>query len=258
MAALMGRPKKARAENTPEPASPFASSDESTATQAAVDSPPKQGRISLPLNDDGTFDFSSVRPTTQEKFYNAVKSDPEVMQKIGLGPADDDGVNVFGGISLENMRATLDMLTKVNGIGFKMLAGRFIKHPFKKDAKTGKPLPFTFDPELIDQHFILTEEQHRELDPRATRLANKYSPEFLKKNSDVIALVGMYLMYMSQNAAAVLQAQATRDLTEFQQRAQAQAAQQAKKGNGAAPTWADPSENTTFVPKWPDASEATA
>ncbi len=197
----------------------------------------KPGRISLPLKEDGTIDFDAIRPATQEKFLGAIINDPFAMEKIGLASAPDesgDGVDMFQGISEENMRAALDVLTKVNGLGFKLLAGRLIKHPFKKDEK-GKPAHFQFDADIVDRTFVLTEEQHRELDPRATRLANKYSPEFLKKNSDVVALVGMYLMYMSQNAQLVLQHQFQRDV-ELVKQAQAKA-NGATKASDSATTW---------------------
>src|SRR6267154_6512459 len=47
----------------------------------------RQARISLPLNDDGTIDWSGVRERTREKFVDAVTRDNAAMQMVGLKSA---------------------------------------------------------------------------------------------------------------------------------------------------------------------------
>lgn len=179
-------------------------------------------RISLPLKEDGSgFDFSQMRETTKRQLAEMVNADAaEILaaggfttEPLGEEPAPD----LFGGITIENIRTGLDIISQTNALVLRMLAPRFMpRHPFKKDPKTGRPAPMSIAPDIAMQAFALTPEQHAELDPRALRLAQKYSnriPEWMKKNMDVYILACMYIKYTGQNAMKAMKAQIDRDIS---------------------------------------------
>jgi hypothetical protein len=174
----------------------------------------RSSRISLPLLDDGTVDWDHVRPSTMEKFAVIVKTDKNVRDTYeeAFGPPPG-GESPFGGITEENVATGLDLVCNINALVFRVAAARFVKNPFVKD-KAGRPVPLVIDEDILSRTFRLTPEQHKELDPRATRLAEKYSrdlPEWLKKNMDLYMFASMFLAYTAQNAKTALQAQIARD-----------------------------------------------
>ena len=182
-------------------------------------------RLSIPINDDGFIDMEHMRPSTAQALIDLIKTDPTIRDtyKEVNGPADV--ADVFGGITEANVAKGLDLVCSVNALVFRVAAKRFVKHPLLKDAASGKPLPLVIDQDVLDRAFALTSEQHAELDPRAARLAEKYSsamPEWLKKNIDLYMFCSMFLAYTAQNAKAALETQVKRDLG----RAQAAFAQQ--------------------------------
>jgi len=128
---------------------------------------------------------------------------------------DSEGLDPFGGLTLANVRTGLDILSQANALVVRVAAPRFMRHPFKRDPATGKPLPLVIDPDILQRCFTLTEEQHKELDPRALRLAQKLSgrmPDWLKRNLDVYMLLGMYVKYTGENALTAMQTQVKRDV----------------------------------------------
>lgn len=184
----------------------------------------KPQRITLPLTADGeNFDFETMRSSQKERFAKLVNDNASEILAAGGYETVADGEagaeieqpDLFGGISQENIRTGLDILSQANALALKIVAPMVMKHPFKKDSKTGKPLPFVLDVDVLQQAFMLSEEQHKELDPRALKVAQKYSghmPEWLKKNLDVYMLCGMYLRYTAANAQKAIQVQFNRDL----------------------------------------------
>jgi len=173
--------------------------------------PATAGRLSIPLTESGLLDLDHTRASTLEKLDYILRNDPHIKEALADGTEAPD---LFGGITTENVAAGLDAVNTVNGLVFRVLAAKFIKHPLLRD-KDGKPLPLVLDPAILDRAFRLTDEQHAEFDPRATRLAQKYSgnlPEWLKKNLDLYMFAAMFLSYTASNAKAVLEAQIKRDL----------------------------------------------
>lgn len=173
---------------------------------------------SIPLASDGNIDWSSVRPSTASTFLNLIENDPKIREHIaelnGSG-GGDDAPDLFGGITQENVKAGLDILSQVNALVFRIGAARFMKSPVLRDANN-RPLPLVIEPDILEKSFSLTEEQHKELDPRATKIVQKYSgnmPEWAKKHLDVIMFVSMYLKYTSANAQAAIVGQIGRDQT---------------------------------------------
>jgi hypothetical protein len=173
----------------------------------------KASRLSLPLTNDGLIDWEHVRGSTAEKVLYVVQNDPEIA-KFAKGEDGADVADVFGGLTAENVSKGLDALCTVNAMVFRVGAAKFIKHPLLKTAD-GKPVPLFFDQDILDKSFGLTEKQHAELDPRATRLAQKYSgkmPAWLKDNLDLYMFASMFLAYTAENARNVMSAQLNRDL----------------------------------------------
>lgn len=192
------------------------------ARKPSDDAMPSRGRISLPLTPDGSgFDFGQMRPSSKQKLYDLVSADiRSIYVEAGQpDPAEPEpgepGPDLFGGLTLENVRTGLDILAQVNVLAFKMVAPRFIKHPFKRDRATGKPVPLVIDPDILAASFALTEKQHAELDPRALNLARKYShkmPVWMREHMDAVMLVTMYVRYTGENAMRAMQVQIQRDL----------------------------------------------
>jgi hypothetical protein len=199
-------------------------------------------RLSIPLKEDGTVDVDQMRPSTREKFVSAIHGsteavkllDPDGAKEVGLDASPiEDTPDLFAGITLENIRTGLDILSSVNARVFTMMAGRFVKHPIFKDAKTGKSVPMQFDGDLVSNCFKLTAEQHAELDPRVLRIAQKHNdvlPEWFKKHVDIYMAATMFLKYQGENTIKVIQAQVERDVKLIQSRQPQQP--QSSKPNG--------------------------
>jgi hypothetical protein len=187
----------------------MAKRDQETETAGRV------ARLSLPLTDDGQVDWDRVRTSTKEKFLDVLRTDPEVRASYNeVHGIDADAPSLGDGLTEENVAAGLDIIANVNALVFRVAAARFVKHPLLRDQH-GKPVPLVIDQDVLDAAFGLTPKQHAELDPRAKRLADKYSrdlPEWVKKNMDLYMFVSMFLGYTAQNAKTARQAQIKRDL----------------------------------------------
>jgi hypothetical protein len=192
----------------------------------------KATRLSLPLDSDGFIDLSSMRTSSLEKLDNIIANDPNVRQRLDelSGKTDPDAADVFGGITQENVSKGLDMIQAINAGVLRIAAAKLVKHPLLRDQH-GKPVPFVFDQDVLDKTFAFTPEQHKELDPRATRLAEKYSgkmPEWLKQNLDLYLFCSMFLAYTAQNAKAVMELQIKRDVARIRDEYTRSAAAQPK------------------------------
>jgi hypothetical protein len=188
-----------------------------TAPEPAVTAPRVEAipRLNLPLTDDGAkIDWERVRPSNREKFTSLIASDPvarAILVPTGDGESEADP---FGGITTENIRAGLNILSQVESLAFSVAFAKFKKHPFKK-LPNQQPAPFVIEPDVLQACFTLTEEQHQELDPRALRIAQKHAggmPQWLQKNLDLYMLIGMYLRYTAANAANAIKTQTLRDV----------------------------------------------
>jgi hypothetical protein len=171
-------------------------------------------RLSIPLTPDGRIDLGRMRPSTAQKLVDLIRTDPTVRETLDEGKAQEDTtVDLFGGITEENVSKGLDLLQAANALFFRIGAAKWIKHPLLKDAK-GNPVPLILDEKILSQAFALTPEQHKELDPRATRLAEKYSgklPDWLKENLDLYMFCSMFLTYTAQNAKLAIETQVKMD-----------------------------------------------
>lgn len=187
-------------------------------------------RISLPITEDGlSVDWAHVRPSVAAKFESLLRTDSKIKEAYEEenGISNDPGVDPFGGVTQENVHALLDTIGKANGLIFQMVAGKWIKHPFLKNAATDKPVNLIIDPDLVKM-MGFTPKQHEELDPRATKIAQRYSgrlPKWLRENMDLYMFGYMFIAYTAENAKTVLQLQIQRDI----QRIEAQYAQQQAK-----------------------------
>lgn len=176
---------------------------------------PAQQRISLPLTEDGTaVDWEHVRPSTASKFEGLLRTDENIRKAFQEENASEEPIDF--GLSEQNVRKLLDTVTSINASIFQIVAAKWIKHPlpFMKDPNTGKPLPFVIEPDLLKM-MKFNDEQHAELDPRATRIAKKYEnkmPRWLRENFDLYVFGSMFITYTAENAKAVMVAQVERDL----------------------------------------------
>lgn len=182
-------------------------------------------RLSIPLNDDGHIDLDHMRASTAEQLIELIKTDPTIRDtyKEVNGP-HDDGPSLADGLTQENVAAGLDLLQSANALVFRIAAAKFIKNPVLRD-QNGRPVPLVLDPDLLTRTFSFTPEQHAELDPRATRLAQKYStnmPGWMKEHMDLLLFGSMFITYTGQNAKACIEMQVRRDLARARE-AQAQA-----------------------------------
>jgi hypothetical protein len=181
----------------------------------------RTGRISLPLTEDGSIDFGHMRASAKARLCSLVDGQiADIYKEAGQPvPGEDAGdappADLFGGLTIENIRTGLDIMSQANVLLVKMLGPRILKHPYRRDLKTGRSVPLVFDQDILQRSFTLTEAQHAELDPRALRLAHKYShkmPDWFKHHLDFYMLLGMYVKYMGENALTAMQSQVLRDV----------------------------------------------
>jgi hypothetical protein len=178
-------------------------------------------RISLPLSEDGlSVDWTHVRQSTAAKFEALLRTDPNIRKAYEEenGVVDGGQTDPFGGVTQENVHALLDTIGKANGLLFQMVCGKFIKHPLLKNAKTGQPVKFLIDPDIAS-NMGFSAKQHEELDPRATKIAQKYSnklPSWLRENFDLYMFGYMFVAYTAENAKLVLTMQLNRDIKQAQ------------------------------------------
>ena len=176
-------------------------------------------RISIPLADDGSIDWSGMRPSTRNRILDEVG--PDIAAKLiehNGGGGDSEMAETGPAITAENVRTAIDLMSQANALIFSMAAPHLLKHPLKRDAKTGRPLPLTIDKDIALVAFRLTDAQHDELDPRAARIAQRYAtrmPEWLKKNFDAYVLGVMFLKFQAENAKNAITAQLTRDVAVY-------------------------------------------
>jgi hypothetical protein len=171
-------------------------------------------RLSIPLTSDGFVDLSSMRSSSLAKLDHIISNDPNVRQRLDEVMGHTESPDAFSGITEENVGAALDGFQAANAFVFRILAAKLVKHPLLKDQH-GKPLPLVLDPQILSTTFAFSAKQHAELDPRAAKLAQKYSdkmPDWLKKNLDLYMFGMMMLSYTAENAKAVVELQIKRDL----------------------------------------------
>jgi hypothetical protein len=153
--------------------------------------PSKAERISLKLKDDGLVDWESHRGDTKEKIIKAFANDPEALKLIGLqSPLLPDGQ----GITEENARVALAVIAQIDGFVAGFLLKQFAKMPL--------------DPQVQARAFTFTEPQMKEMAPRAARVANKYSTAAVLKYQDELALAGMFVAYVGEQAKTAIVMQA--------------------------------------------------
>jgi hypothetical protein len=112
-------------------------------------SAPKQERISIPLNPDGTPDFSKMRTSTIDKFKKAVGSGDVTVNASSTPKVPDDQLMTY-----EEVAALFDMLGPIEGYAIAL----FMKVPVPLAMKV----------------FTYTDADKAELVPAAMALANKY------------------------------------------------------------------------------------
>ncbi len=194
--------------------------------QSIKDTPGRAQKLSLPLTAEGnSIDWDSVRPSTAQKVLELLKSDRVIKEELaeqqgGSGSSDDPGFDaMLGELTQENAGAFIDLVGKGSALAINVLASRFIKHPFFKDSKTGKPLPLVIEPDLLAK-LKFSEEQHKELDPRVFRIAKKHQddlPPWVKEHLDLIMLGLMFCSYTTQNLKVVFTEQLKRDYARLNQ-----------------------------------------
>lgn len=189
-------------------------------------------RLSIPLTETGLLDWDRVRGSTAQKLLELLRDDNKLAAEFdelrGIKGQDDPQMDLFGGITEENVHSILDGISKANAAVFQFVAAKWIKHPlpFMQDG-AGKRLPLVIEPDIL-QKMEFSEKQHKELDPRGVRIAKRYErnmPHWLKEHFDIYMFATMFLAYSAENAKTVLNAQLTRDLKRVQDSfARAQAA----------------------------------
>jgi hypothetical protein len=178
--------------------------------------PTEASRIVLPLTSDGKINWDKVRSSQREQFLSVVNDDIITLEHIGMshdssGSDNEEEGNEGLKLTTENVGALIDTFNKANTIVFRMVAPLVIPHPIKS-RMARKRVPLVIDTDIALSAFTLSEEQHKELDPRALRLAKKYMPEAAKKHLDVYMLLMMYLKYTGENCVSAITKQVNRDI----------------------------------------------
>jgi hypothetical protein len=215
-ASSMGRPRK----NTPPAADVLPRLNPDSVEDSVTSAAPTFGeesegnkinRVSFPVKADGSgFDFDSMQERNRQKLVELVTAGQAEIFASG----DGGGGAAFEGITLANVRATIDSINSMTAIGVGYVIPMAVKHPFFVDD-SGEKLPLKVDQKLLQDCFKFTDAQHEELDPRAMRLANRYSPKWLKDNADWVMLLQMYGTYTFQNTMRAIQTQVQRDVENY-------------------------------------------
>jgi hypothetical protein len=185
-------------------------------TNSATADDPTVSRIVIPLDSDGAIDWDQVRPSNRSQLLETVNNDVTILEHIGIahesdgtGEEGEDGAPLPE-ITNENIKTGLDIITQANALLFRMVAPMILSHPLKS-VQAKRKIPLQIDADIALKAFLLTEEQHKELDPRAMRLAKKYVPAASKKYLDVWMFAAMYMKYTADNAQKAMAAQIQRD-----------------------------------------------
>ena len=183
----------------------------------------KASQLKIPLLPDGSIDWDGMRGSQHDRILSMVNNDPTILEYIGMShlaeTGNGDEVEVAKlEITAENVGIAIDSLSKANAKIFGFIS-HLMPHPILKRAD-GKKVPFVIAPDILNSCFTLTEKQHKELDPRALRLAKKHAkqlPNWLKKDFDFYMLAAMFLKFQGDNATNAMKAQVLRDIATLQE-----------------------------------------
>jgi hypothetical protein len=150
---------KARKEADPEPAK----------TEAPVETKeePSIDRLTLPLNSDGTINFSSLRERTREKLKKAF-TDPAVSDRLGVASQAAPVPEVINPLMVSGM---YDLVGTVEAMVFSKTAG--------------------IPPEIARKVFIYSEKEKEALAGPTIRVMNKYLGPWFVKYQDEWMLISM-------------------------------------------------------------------
>lgn len=144
----------------------------------------KPKRMSFKTDENGSILWDAMSESQKETFKNTVINDPTVLEAIAGGGTGEENpaaesflIPSIPEISADNVRAALDALMWIQ----RMVFNKFFK----------------FDSDISQKVCQFNSDQHKELDERGARIANKHAPEFLKKYQDEILFFGMLAFYMS-------------------------------------------------------------
>jgi len=123
----------------------------------------KINRISIALNKDGTIDWDSMRPKTQEK----------VKQLMGLGEGKGSQAAAVEVFDASWTGPLYDTLGKIESFAAMKMYG--------------------FSPEVADKAFTYSEAEKAELGPPTAKVINKYAPVWMEQFKDEIALAMLFV-----------------------------------------------------------------
>ena len=196
----------------------------------------RAARITLPLTEDeNAIDWSRVRQSTARKFEGILQSDPNIRAAYKEANGIQELTETPFDITEANVHSLLDGMATINASIFQLIFAKWVPHPLAKHIPSfrddkGKPVKFLIEPDIL-QGMKFTEEQHKELDPRAVRIARRYQdnmPMWLKKNLDLYLFGAMFLGYVAENAKMVMQAQVMKDFDRVQTHIRQAQAKQAR------------------------------
>lgn len=171
-------------------------------------------RLSLPINEDGSIQWDSVRDATKEKFASAIANDPVALEALSsaLGVTEESGEALPEEMQLtdERVGVALDAFNSLFALGFGWGVKTFLKNPFQIDKRTGRPIPLEIPVPVLLQKFALTKEQHAELDPLVRKEAERHTdaiPQWVKDNYGLIMILGLWGKYSFQNGMECVKAQ---------------------------------------------------
>lgn len=234
-------------------------------TENTMDSS-RANRLILPLTADNQIDWETLenRPSMKQQYLDLVNNDVPTLEHIGMshdagGSHDEETGEHLPEITSDNVKAVLDILSRTNALAFRMLAPRVLAHPVKSQIE-GRRVPLEIDLDVAMSCFMLTKEQHAELDPRALRLAKKYMPAEAAKHLDIWLLVGMYLKFTADNGINAIKVQVDRDVSRIKTRAAQSAGNPTPVDNdaGIKPNGHAPEEGSSIGESFEPGNEASA
>lgn len=149
----------------------------------SIDEPIIRGkRVSIPLADDGSFDWDNASDKHKKLFIQAIKADPQgILQNIQEEAAEPSAES---GIADATVVAAANVILAVEAVGFTTIGARAV------------PVLKNLHPIVAIKACSVTEEEMKPVMPAAKRIIARYIPPDVMKYQDFV-VVGEHLMKLS-------------------------------------------------------------
>lgn len=148
-------------------------------------------RLGFNVNEAGAVDWEGTQAAKRKEIIDAIKNCPDAMKALGQNAEEVQ-------FTEKDVASALGFLNGINKLSTKIVLARFKK--------------MQVEDEILDACFDNPDpETQKELVARGTRLANKYSTEWMRKYADEIFFAALYFKSVSMQVMACMVLQTQRD-----------------------------------------------